>query len=97
MFRSPGPLLFELGPVTVRWYGLLIALAVLVGLVLATRLGRRRGIEAAVIADLLPILVLAAVLGARLYYVALEWRQYQLQLGSMPWRSGRAASPSMGL
>ncbi|TWB96532.1 prolipoprotein diacylglyceryl transferase [Synechococcus sp. Ace-Pa] len=78
MFRSPGPLLFELGPVTVRWYGLLIALAVLVGLVLATRLGRRRGIEAAVIADLLPILVLAAVLGARLYYVALEWRQYQL-------------------
>jgi phosphatidylglycerol:prolipoprotein diacylglycerol transferase len=77
-FSSPGPLLFELGPVSLRWYGLLIAIAVLVGLMLATRLGRRRGIDPALIADLLPILVLAAVVGARLYYVLLEWRQYQL-------------------
>jgi phosphatidylglycerol---prolipoprotein diacylglyceryl transferase len=78
MFTSPGPLLFQLGPFSLRWYGLLIAVAVLLGLMLSTRLGRRRGIEPAMIADLLPILVLAAVLGARLYYVALEWRQYQL-------------------
>jgi phosphatidylglycerol:prolipoprotein diacylglycerol transferase len=55
---------------------LLIALAVLAGLVLATRLGKARGIEAALIADLLPLLVLGAVIGARVYYVALEWRQY---------------------
>ncbi len=78
MFTSPGPLLFQLGPFSLRWYGLLIAVAVLLGLMLSTRLGRRRGIEPAMIADLLPILVLAAVLGARLYYVVLEWRQYQL-------------------
>jgi phosphatidylglycerol:prolipoprotein diacylglycerol transferase len=60
----------------VRWYGLLIALAVLLGLLLATRLGRIRGIEPALIADLLPLMVLGAVVGARLYYVALEWRQF---------------------
>jgi phosphatidylglycerol:prolipoprotein diacylglycerol transferase len=78
MFTSPGPLLFQLGPFSLRWYGLLIAIAVLVGLLLATRLGRLRGIDPAVIADLLPILVLAAVIGARLYYVLLERRQYQL-------------------
>ena len=76
-FTSPGPLLFQLGPIALRWYGLLIAIAVLAGLTLATRLGRRRGIDPALIADLLPLLVAGAVIGARIYYVALEWRQYQ--------------------
>ncbi|MFQ6537530.1 MULTISPECIES: prolipoprotein diacylglyceryl transferase [Aphanothece] len=75
-FTSPGPLVFQLGPLALRWYGLLIALAVLAGLTLATRLGRQRGIEPALIADLLPLLVLGAVIGARAYYVALEWHQY---------------------
>ncbi|MEY4430066.1 MAG: hypothetical protein RLZZ533_2 [Cyanobacteriota bacterium] len=92
VFTSPGPLLFQLGPFSLRWYGLLIALAVLLGLVLATRLGKLRGIEPALIADLLPILVLAAVLGARLYYVLFEWRQYQLNwLDALAvWRGGIA-------
>ena len=76
IFTSPGPLVFQLGPIALRWYGLLIAIAVLLGLTLATRLGRARGIEPSLIADLLPLLVLGAVLGARLYYVLLEWRQY---------------------
>ena len=92
VFTSPGPLLFQLGPFSLRWYGLLIALAVLLGLVLATRLGKLRGIDPALIADLLPILVLAAVLGARIYYVLFEWRQYQLNwLDALAvWRGGIA-------
>ncbi|MEB3323093.1 MAG: prolipoprotein diacylglyceryl transferase [Synechococcaceae cyanobacterium] len=77
VFTSPGPLVFQAGPIALRWYGLLIALAVLLGLGLATRLARRQGIDPAVIVDLLPVLVLGAVVGARLYYVALEWRQYR--------------------
>lgn len=92
LFTSPGPLLFQLGPFSLRWYGLLIAIAVLLGLLLSTRLGRQRGIEPALIADLLPILVLAAVVGARLYYVIFEWRQYQLNwLDALAvWRGGIA-------
>ena len=76
VFTSPGELMFQLGPLSLRWYGLLIAVAVLVGLTLSTRLGQQRGIEPAVIADLLPILVLSSVVGARLYYVLFEWRQF---------------------
>lgn len=92
LFTSPGPLLFQLGPFSLRWYGLLIAVAVLLGLMLATRLGRQRGLDPAMIADLLPILVLAAVIGARLYYVLFEWRQYQLNwLDALAiWRGGIA-------
>jgi phosphatidylglycerol:prolipoprotein diacylglycerol transferase len=77
VFTSPGPLVFQLGPFALRWYGLLIAVAVLAGLALATRLGRRRGIDPALITDLLPLLVLGAVVGARIYYVTLEWRQFR--------------------
>jgi phosphatidylglycerol:prolipoprotein diacylglycerol transferase len=92
VFTSPGPLLFQLGPFSLRWYGLLIALAVLAGLLLSTRLGRSRGIDPVLIADLLPLLVLAAVIGARTYYVLLEWRQYQLNwLEALAiWRGGIA-------
>ena len=92
LFTSPGPLLFQLGPFSLRWYGLLIAVAVLLGLLLATRLGRQRGIDPGLIADLLPILVLAAVVGARIYYVTFEWRQYQLNwLDALAvWRGGIA-------
>ena len=91
-FTSPGPLVFQLGPLSLRWYGLLIALAVLVGLALATRLGRSRGIDPALIADLLPLLVLGSVIGARLYYVALEWRQYAANPSDVLaiWRGGIA-------
>jgi phosphatidylglycerol:prolipoprotein diacylglycerol transferase len=77
LFTSPGPLVVQLGPFALRWYGLLIATAVLLGLALASRLGRSRGIDPGLIADLLLPLVVGAVLGARLYYVAFEWRQYQ--------------------
>jgi phosphatidylglycerol:prolipoprotein diacylglycerol transferase len=75
-FTSPGPIVFQLGPLVLRWYGLLIAAAVLIGLALATRLGRERQIAAPFISDLLPVMVVSSVLGARLYYVLLEWRHY---------------------
>jgi phosphatidylglycerol:prolipoprotein diacylglycerol transferase len=76
-FSSPGPIVFQLGPISLRWYGLLIAAAVLIGLALATRLGRERQIAAPLISDLLPVMVVSSVLGARLYYVLLEWRHYR--------------------
>ena len=76
MFTSPGPELLQLGPFVLRWYGLLIALAVLIGLNLSSWLAKQRQLEQGLISDLLPILVLSAVIGARIYYVAFEWRNY---------------------
>ena len=92
VFTSPGPLVLQLGPFSLRWYGLLIATAVLAGLLLAMQRARRRGIDPALVADLLPVLVVGAVIGARLYYVALEWRQYQGRWGDILaiWRGGIA-------
>ncbi len=76
VLRSPGAELIQLGPFSIRWYGFLIAISVLIGLNLSGELAIRKGLKKSLINDLLPILVLASVIGARFYYVAFEWRNY---------------------
>jgi len=39
--RSPGPDLIQLGVFSLRWYGLLIAISVLLGLNLSSRFARK--------------------------------------------------------
>lgn len=75
-FASPGPILVKLGPLTIRWYGLLIASAVLIGVSLSQYLAKRRNVDPNAIADLAIWLVIAAIPCARLYYVLFEWEQY---------------------
>jgi phosphatidylglycerol:prolipoprotein diacylglycerol transferase len=75
-FQSPGPILFELGPLTIRWYGLLIASAVLIGVMLSQSLAKRRRINPDLIGDLAIWLVIAAIPCARLYYVIFQWQDY---------------------
>ena len=78
--RSPGPEIIRLGPFLIRWYGLLIALSVLIGLNLSRYLAKTRRIDPSAINDLLPILVLSAIIGARSYYVFFEWSEYKNNL-----------------
>ena len=85
-------MVFQFGPFAIRWYGLLIALAVLLGLWISSELAKSRGLDGGLIADLLPLLVLCAVVGARIYYVLFEWRQYQINWleAIQIWRGGIA-------
>jgi phosphatidylglycerol:prolipoprotein diacylglycerol transferase len=75
-FQSPGPIIFEIGPITVRWYGLLIALAILIGVTLSQYLAKRRGVKPELLGDLAIWLLLAAIPSARIYYVLFEWQEY---------------------
>jgi phosphatidylglycerol:prolipoprotein diacylglycerol transferase len=75
-FQSPGPIIFEIGPISLRWYGLLIASAVLIGVFLAQKLATLRGINGDLIADLSIWLVIGAIPCARLYYVIFQWQEY---------------------
>ncbi len=63
------PILVQLGPLSIRWYGLLIALGVLGGSAMALRYAERRGLDPDKLLDLAPWLVIAGVVGARLVYV----------------------------
>lgn len=75
-FTSPGSTALQLGPFVIRWYGLLMALAVLIGVSLSRYLARSRGVKPELIESLVIWLVIAAIPCARLYYVLFEWRQY---------------------
>lgn len=75
-FASPGPILVQLGPIAIRWYGLLIASAVLIGVTLSQYLAKRRNVDPNLVGDLAIWLVIAAIPCARLYYVLFEWQQY---------------------
>ncbi len=75
-FTSPGPVIFSLGPLQIRWYGLLIASAVLIGVLLVERLAPRRGIDPEVMGELPIWMVPIAVICARIYYVTFQWSEY---------------------
>ena len=75
-FVSPGEEIFHLGWFRLKWYGFLIATAVLIGVNLSMRLGQYRKIDPEAIADLAICLIIGAIPAARLYYVIFEWHTY---------------------
>lgn len=75
-FTSPGPILKTIGPITIRWYGLLIATAVLIGVSLSRYLAKRRNVDPELLSDLSIWLVIGAIPAARLYYVLFQWPEY---------------------
>jgi len=90
-FASPGPTL-EIGPITLRWYGLLIAAGVLLGVTLSQSLARRRKVNPDLIGDLAIWLVIGAIPMARLYYVLFQWDYYRQHPGEIVaiWQGGIA-------
>ncbi|MGI8500973.1 MAG: prolipoprotein diacylglyceryl transferase [Hassallia sp.] len=75
-FTSPGPILFKIGFLTIRWYGLLIASAVLIGVSLSQYLAKRRNVNPELLSDLSIWLVIGAIPAARIYYVLFQWAEY---------------------
>jgi len=64
------PVLIKLGPLAIRWYGVMIATACLVGLWVAGREADRKGIGKKAIQEFWFYAIIGAIIGARLYYVA---------------------------
>ncbi|MDX2228580.1 MAG: prolipoprotein diacylglyceryl transferase [Leptolyngbyaceae cyanobacterium bins.349] len=98
-FTSPGPEvpLLNWGFLSVRWYGLLIASAVLLGVTLSQWLARRRHVNPDLVSDLAIWLVIGAIPCARLYYVLFEWQEYAQRPGDILaiWKGGIAIHGAM--
>lgn len=60
----------EIGPITLAWHGITIALGILVGGLLAARDARRRGLDPEPLYTMGLILTAAALVGGRAYYLA---------------------------
>jgi phosphatidylglycerol:prolipoprotein diacylglycerol transferase len=68
------PIAFHLGSFTIRWYGVMIALAFLTGLWTATRRARHENISGEKIADIVLWLMIGSIIGARIVYVTTYWK-----------------------
>lgn len=67
------PYILEVGPVAIRWYGLMFAIAVLVGFYYMRKHGVNAGYSEDFIFYLLIIVILAIIAGARAVFVAVNW------------------------
>jgi phosphatidylglycerol:prolipoprotein diacylglycerol transferase len=76
MFHSPGAVVLHLGPLTFRWYGILMAGAMAIGLWLAYREAVRRGVDPDSLLKASELGLLGGLVGARLYYVVFNLDYY---------------------
>jgi phosphatidylglycerol:prolipoprotein diacylglycerol transferase len=73
------PILFRIGDWPVYSYGVLLALAYLAGLQLAVVRARRAGLDAARVMDLGIYLIIAALVGAKLMLIAVDFEYFRTQ------------------
>ena len=73
---SPGAIAFQVGPLVVRWYGILMAAAIIIGLWLGHREARKEGLPADDFISVGQWAILAGLVGARLYEVVFNWDYY---------------------
>jgi phosphatidylglycerol:prolipoprotein diacylglycerol transferase len=76
------PIAFQLGPLTVTWFGVMMALAFVAGLWTASRRALSQGVPSENILDLGTWLIIGIIVGARALYVISYWHE---QFAEQPW------------
>ncbi len=86
------PIAFTIGSLEIRWYGILIAAAVLIGTILALKEARRKGINEDLFFNVLLAAIPSAFIGARLYYVLFNLNYFIKYPAEIPavWHGGLA-------
>jgi phosphatidylglycerol---prolipoprotein diacylglyceryl transferase len=72
MYPSIGPVMFQLGPFALHWYGFIMVVAIIVAAWVAARYIARRGRDSNTIWDMLLWVLIPALIGERLYYVFIQ-------------------------
>ena len=70
------PIAFQLGSLSVKWYGVIMAVAIILATTMAISEGKKRQIISDDFIDLLLWAVPLGYVGARIYYVVFEWGYY---------------------
>lgn len=72
MYPPISPILFQLGPLAVHWYGITMTTAILVGASVASAYVSRHGRDGNTIWDMFLWILVPALIGARLYFVFIQ-------------------------
>lgn len=71
------PVAFEVFGIEIMWYAIIICTGFILGVFVATKLAKYNNVNPDHIIDILLFALPAAIVGARLYFVAFEWDQYK--------------------
>ena len=74
---TPDPILVQLGPVPVYWYGICYAIGLVAVYVVVTHEAHRKGLDASLVGDAMIVIAIAALIGGRLYHVIDRWDLYR--------------------
>lgn len=88
----PESTLFQFGPISIHWYGIIIAAAGIAAFFVIWQLAKRYKIEVSAILDLALFLIIGALIASRLYYVIYAWEFYKDNLVDILkiWQGGLA-------
>ncbi len=70
------PIAISFGPIKIHWYGIIISLAMLISISLATKEAQKKGMEEDTMVDMALWAIPIGFIGARLYYVLFKWDYY---------------------
>jgi phosphatidylglycerol:prolipoprotein diacylglycerol transferase len=70
---SIDPILLHVGHFALRWYGLIVVTAMSVGIWVALREAKRKGLSDYQFADAIPWVIVGGLIGARLFHVIDHW------------------------
>jgi phosphatidylglycerol---prolipoprotein diacylglyceryl transferase len=66
----------HIGPLTLHTYGVLLAIAFIAGLYVASRQARANGLDAARVTDMAVYVLIAGLIGAKVLLIVVEWGYY---------------------
>lgn len=69
--------LFGIDGFNIAWYGVIIAIGMIIGLLFACKNAKRQGIKEELIVDFVLFALPISIIGARIYYVIFEWDNYK--------------------
>ncbi|HDA4234121.1 TPA: prolipoprotein diacylglyceryl transferase [Staphylococcus aureus] len=76
VFNYIDPVAFNLGPLSVRWYGIIIAVGILLGYFVAQRALVKAGLRKDTLVDIIFYSALFGFIAARIYFVIFQWPYY---------------------
>ena len=99
------PILFKIGPLTVYSYGVLVLVAFFAAYVTAEKRAAKAGLSGEIVSDLLVVLFVTGILGARIFYVFQHWEDFQgnfwrafmIHEGGLVWYGGFLTAAGSGL
>lgn len=71
------PTAFSLGPIDIRWYGILITTGIILAFIVVQKEMVKRGMHPDFLTDLLIWAVPISIISARIYYVIFTWDSYK--------------------